>query len=321
MKRGFPVPLVVGGPVSPPPRAAPRVAGTRMGAQAPDFRRRRMGRFTAVVVVAGCAALCAGALPVTAQTLQPRQVLDAVGIDQRLGAQLPMDLPFRDARGRAVTLAELFGERPVIVVPVYYECPMLCGETLRGLVGTLRTLELDLGADFDVVTVSIDAGETPAMAAASEADQLQRYGRDAARSAAGWHALVGDAEAVAALTERLGFRYLYDPQRDEYAHVSGIIVATPNGRVARYHYGFAYSGRDLRLSLVDASQGSIGTLADQVLLLCYHYDPVTGRYGLLIQTVLRLLGLAVVTGLAGLIAALLYRERRAGAAAGGPGDG
>lgn len=245
-----------------------------------------------------------------AQDLQINDVINEIGIDQHLGAELPGELSFRDEAGKTISLGDLFTHRPVILVPVYYECPMLCDVTLDGLTGALKTLDLQVGEDFDVVTVSIDPGETPELAAANEKKSLERYGRGGATAAAGWHALVGDAPAVDALMKKLGFRYVYDEGHDQYAHASGLMVVTPERKLARYLYGVEYSGRDLELALTEASEGTVGSLADQVLLLCYHYDPTTGRYGLVIWNVIRLLGLAVVVVLGTSIAVMLRHERK-----------
>ncbi|MGD8328396.1 MAG: SCO family protein [Acidobacteriota bacterium] len=244
-----------------------------------------------------------------AQDLQINDVINSIGIDQHLGAELPGDLSFRDEAGKTIALGDLFTDRPVILVPVYYECPMLCDVTLDGLTGALKTLDLNVGEDFDVITVSIDPGETPELAAANEKKSLERYGRGGATSAAGWHALVGDPAAVDTLMKKIGFRYVYDEGHDQYAHASGLMVVTPGRKLARYLYGVEYSGRDLELSLTEASQGTVGSLADQVLLLCYHYDPTTGRYGLVIWNVIRLLGFAVVVLLGTSIAVMLRHER------------
>ena len=248
--------------------------------------------------------------PAASQQLQPAEVLEAVGIDQRLGARLPAGLRFRDESGAEVRLVDYFGDGPVILMPVYYECPMLCSVAIEALVAALKTLDLEVGEDFDVVTFSIDPGETPAMAAAGERRALARYGRDPSVAAGGWHALVGDQQSIGELTAAIGFRYLYDEDRDEYAHVSGVMVLTPDGRLARYLYGVTYSARDLRLALVEAAGGGIGSVADQVLLLCFHYDPVSGRYGFAIWSAIRVLGLATVILLGSGVWLMLRRERR-----------
>lgn len=231
-----------------------------------------------------------------------------VGIDQRLDARLPLELAFRDERGVERRLGELLDGRPAVLVFVYYECPMLCNLVLNGLLRALRVLDLDVGDDFDVLVVSIDPDETPELAAAKKASYLEQYGRDGA--ARGWHFLTGEEPAIGALAAAAGFRYAYLPERDEYAHGSGLSVVTPDGRLSHYLYGVEYSARDLRLALVESGRGRIGSLADQVLLLCYHYDPRTGKYGLAILNGLRLAGGMTVLGLALLVARLVRRERR-----------
>ena len=235
-------------------------------------------------------------------------VLREVGIDQKLGESLPLDLAFRDETGRTVRLGDYFGERPVIVSLVYYECPMLCTVVLNGLTKALRAMTLDVGRDFEIVTVSIDPRETPELAAQKKAATLERYGREGA--ADGWHFLTGDAEAIATLADAIGFRYRYDPAIDQYAHGAGIVAATPEGRLARYFYGVEFSARDLRLGLVEASENRIGTVADQILLLCYHYDPETGRYGRAALLSVRVGGALTVLGLGGFLFAMWRRERR-----------
>ena len=202
--------------------------------------------------------------------------LQEVSIEQKLGASVPMDLVFKDETGRSVTLAEVVGGKPTILNIVYYECPMLCTMVLNGLLTSLRTLAFDVGDEFRVVTLSIDPGETPALAAAKKKNALSEYGRAGAES--GWPFLTGDEPAIRALTDAVGFRYRYDAETDLYAHAAGIMVLTPEGKVARYFYGIDYAPRDLRLALVEASQNRIGTLTDQVLLFCYQYDPASGHY-------------------------------------------
>ena len=236
-----------------------------------------------------------------------------IGFDQRLGAQVPLDLALRDEDGREVRLAQLFGERPVVIALVYYECPMLCTLVLNGMVRSFRALSLDLGVDYDVVTVSIDARETPELAARKKAEYLATYGagEPSAAAVAGWHFLTGDQAAIDALASTLGFRYAYDPQSDEFAHASGIVVATPQGQLSRYLYGVEYITRDLRLALVEASHGRVGNLIDQVLLLCYHYDPATGQYGFAVLTAIRTGGILTVALIVGFVARSLARDRRA----------
>jgi protein SCO1/2 len=240
-------------------------------------------------------------------------LLQSVAIEQKLGQQIPLDLVFRDESGKAVRLGDLFAGRPTIVNLVYYRCPMLCTEVLNGLVASLETLSFDAGKEFSVVTVSIDPRETPDLASAKKDVYLKRYGR--AGASAGWHFLTGDEKSVARLADAVGFRYAYDPELGQYAHAAGIFVATPDGRLARYFYGIDYGPRDLRLALVEASKGKIGTLADQIVLFCYQYDPTTGKYGATILGVMRVGGVVTVLALATFILVMWRREKR-GARAG-----
>ncbi len=252
-----------------------------------------------------------------AQSMQPPQggmvradekpeLLKDIGIDQRLNEMLPLDLPLRDESGRTVRLGDYFGRRPVILALVYYNCPMLCTQVLNGLVGALNVMSLDAGRDFDVVAVSFDARETPAMAAAKKDAYLGRYKRP--NAAAGWHFLTGDAASIDRLTKAAGFRFRYDEKRDQFAHASAIMVATPDGRLARYFYGIEYAPRDLRLGLVEASAGRVGTPVDQILLYCFHYDPASGKYGAVIVNIIRLAG-ATTLVLLGLSLWMMSRRR------------
>jgi protein SCO1 len=230
-----------------------------------------------------------------------------VGIDQRLNEQLPLDIELRDESGRVVKLEEYFGSRPVILSLVYHECPMLCSEVLSGLLSSLRVLRFDLGREFDVLTVSFNPREDSALAKSVKESYLKRYKRPGADG--GWHFLTGDQASIDRLTRAVGFRYTYDSQKNQYAHASGILVLTPQGRVSRYFYGIEFAPKDLRLALVEASQNRIGSVVDQVLLFCYHYDPITGKYGFVIMTAARVLGMAFVIGFGTFIAMMLRRER------------
>ncbi len=220
------------------------------------------------------------------------QMLKEIGIDQRLNAPLPLGLALRDETGRPVHLSDAFGKRPVILALVYYNCPMLCTQVLNGLVGALNVMSLEAGKDFDVLAVSFDPRETPAMAAAKKEAYLSRYKHPNASE--GWHFWTGDAAAIETLTKAVGFRYRYDAENEQFAHASAIFVATPDGRLARYFYGIEYAPRDLRLGLVEASAGKIGTPVDQILLFCFHYDPANGKYGAVVVNIVRLAGLATV---------------------------
>ncbi len=233
--------------------------------------------------------------------------LKNVGIEQHLDEQIPPDLTFRDETGKPVRLGDYFGKRPVILNLVYYQCPMLCGEVLSGLESALRVLKFDVGKEFEVLTVSFDPRETPDMATKKKAEFLKRYGRPSA--AAGWHFLTGPQESIDALTKAAGFQYQYDPKTGQFAHATAIAILTPEGKIAQYYYGVEYAPKDLRLGLIQASENKIGTLADQVLLYCYHYDPTTGKYGAIIARVLQLSGLATVL-LLGVLMTVLIRYGR-----------
>jgi protein SCO1/2 len=230
--------------------------------------------------------------------------LQNVGIEQHLDEQIPADLSFRDETGKPVRLGDYFGKKPMILNLVYYNCPMLCGEVLSGLEGALRVLKFDVGKEFDVLSVSFDPRETPDMATRKKAEFLKRYGR--AGAAEGWHFLTGPQESIDALTKAAGFQYQYDPKTGQFAHATAIMILTPEGKIAQYYYGVEYAPKDLRLGLIQASQNKIGTLADQVLLYCYHYDPTTGKYGAIISRVLKLAGIATLLGL-GILMTVLIR--------------
>jgi protein SCO1/2 len=256
--------------------------------------------------------LLVASLPLRAQILdsnaQPA-ILREVGIDQKLNAQLPLELMFRDESGQTVPLQQYFGAKPVILAFVYYECPMLCTQVLNGLLESLKTLSFDAGNQFNIITVSFDPGETSALAAAKKEIYLKQYGRAGAEQ--GWHFLTGDTASIRQLTQAAGFRYKYDPVTDQFAHASGIMIVTPEGKIARYFFGIEYAGRDLRLALVEASQNLIGSLVDQVLLYCFHYDPSIGKYGLVIMNVLRLAGIATVLMLGTFMIVMFRRDRKA----------
>ena len=240
--------------------------------------------------------------------------LKEIGFDQKLGAPLPLDVAFQDETGKTVRLGEYFGEKPVIMLVTYYNCTMLCPLLLDGLVRTLRPLTFDIGKQFAVLTVSINPRETPAIAASRKELYVQRYGRPGAER--GWHFLTGKADAIAALTQAIGFRYVYDKKKDEYAHASGIVIFTPEGKAARYLYGVEFSPRDTRLALIEAANNTIGNPVDQILLFCYHYDPLTGKYGVIIMNVLRLAGSATAIALGSFMVVMFRRDRRKAAAGG-----
>ncbi len=203
--------------------------------------------------------------------------LQKVGIDQRLNEQVPLDLMFRDEAGKEVWLGDYFsGTKPVILSLVFYECPMLCNQVLNGLVGGLKAVPLNVGNDFNVVTVSFDPRETSELAARKKEIYMRQYKR--AGASAGWHFLTGNEASIKQLTDAVGFRYTYDAASNQFAHASGIMILTPQGKISRYFYGIEYAPKDIRLGLVEASGGKIGSPVDKILLYCYHYDPATGKY-------------------------------------------
>jgi protein SCO1/2 len=246
--------------------------------------------------------------PVTAplQAGLPPALRD-IGWDQRLGERVPLDIPLRDEAGRAVKLGDYFGRRPVVLSLVYYECPMLCTLTLNGLVSAMSVLRFDAGREYEVVTVSFEPKETAALAAAKKAAYVKRYGRTGAE--AGWHFLTGDAEALQRLTQTVGFRYQWDQATRQYAHPSGIVVLTPDGRLARYLYGIEYAPKDLRFALVEASEGRIGTPVDSLALYCYQYDPATGSYGAAVMRLLRAGAVLTLLALCAFWVVMWRRER------------
>ena len=235
--------------------------------------------------------------------------LREIGFDQHLDEQLPLDTPLRDEEGRGVRLGDYFGARPVVLVFAYYDCPMLCTLAINGLSSALNVLSLNPGVDFEIVTISIDPRDTPAAAAAKKTFYLDRYKRNGA--ATGWHFLTADQPSIDRLTKAAGFRYAWDQETKQFAHPTGIIVLMPDGRMARYLFGIEYGPRDLRLAIVEASAGKVGSPVDALLLYCYHYDPMTGRYGLAIMRAMRIAGVTTVLALGGFIFVMLRRERRA----------
>ena len=264
-----------------------------------------MRRSRLVLFVAGL--LCCGAW---GQPFGRPPALRGVGIDQRLNHQVPLDLTFVDEFGNNVRLGDYFHGKPVIITPVYYQCPMLCNMVLNGLLSGMRQISLDLGKDYEVVSVSFDPRETPLMAARKKQSYIEKYGRD--NAAAGWHFLTGHPPEIRALTEALGFHFKWDQSIQQWAHASGIMILTPEGRISRYFYGINYEKHDLRLGLVDSSNKKIGTPVDQILLFCYHYDPTRGKYGLAVVNALRVAGTATVV-LLGMFLFVSFRRESKGA--------
>jgi protein SCO1/2 len=244
--------------------------------------------------------------------------LREIGFDQNLDQHIPLDLEFRDEAGQVVRLSQYFGKRPVVMLFAYYDCPMLCTQVINGLASALNVLSLVPGRDFEILTVSFDPRDTPQSAAAKKSHYIERYQRPGAADA--WHFLTGNEGSIHALTKAAGFRYVWDAPTNQFAHPSGVIVLTPDGRLARYLFGIEYGPRDLRYAIVEASDGKVGNPADALLLYCYHYDPMTGRYGFVIIRALRIAGLATVLALGTFIVVMVRRERAgAGSRQLGPG--
>jgi protein SCO1 len=261
----------------------------------------------ALLAVSSSAQINSGIMSQPANTRPPR--LENVGIEQHLDAQVPPDLTFIDDTGKTVKLGDYFGRKPLILNLVYFNCTMLCGEELAGLASAMRLIKFDVGNEFDVITVSFDPRETPAMAAEKKKDYVGRYGR--ANATTGWHFLTGQAESINALTKAVGFQYQYDPRSNQFAHATAIMVLTPQGHISRYFYGVDFPPKDLRMGLVEASQNKIGNAVDAVLLYCYHYDPETGKYGAVIGNILRLGAGVTILLIGGLILTLWRLDRSA----------
>ena len=242
-----------------------------------------------------------------AETSQ-QQIASRAGLEQKLGGRVPLHAPFKDEHGASVELGSFFGKKPVIFALAYYECPNLCTLVLNGILDTAQNLKFDAGKDYEIVVVSFDPHELPALAAAKKQIYLERYGRPGAAN--GWHFLVGDKDAIEQLCQSVGYRFAYDPTTRQFAHPSTMIVLTPDGKISRYFPGIEYPPRDVRLALIEASQEQVGSLADRLFLLCFHYNPQTGRYGLLIGRLMQISGVGTAALLACYIVASVRRERR-----------
>jgi len=261
-------------------------------------------------VLLACAGLAPAQIygPPQTEVYAPSRLLQKVGINQKMGAHISLDLPFVDESGKDVTLRQYFG-KPVILALVYYQCPSLCNMVLNGVLRSIKQLDLVAGNEYEVIAVSFDPRETPEMAAAKKQTYLRDYKRPGAEQ--GWHFLTGPETSSKALADSVGFRYVYDALTNQYAHSSAIMILTPAGRIDRYFYGIEYPARDVRLGLVEASSERIGTPTDQVLLYCFHYDPTTGKYALVVMNVLRLAGLITVAVLATFMIVMFRRDFRA----------
>lgn len=272
-----------------------------------------MTRRAAIGVLAAALVLPPSAGQATSNV--PPAELREVGIDQRLNQPVPLDLSFRNEQGETVTLRSLMRDKPVILSLAYYECPMLCTLVLNGLVSAMRALSFTAGTEYDVITVSFDPRDTPALAAAKKANYLREYRRPG--SEAGWHFLTGDEASIRQLTEAVGFRYTFLPEKNEFAHAAGIMVLTPDGTLSRYFYGVEFAPRDLKFGLMDAAARRIGSPVDQLLLFCFQYDPTTGRYSSMVLNAIRLGGILTLLAL-GLFIIRAWRQERAGRGKGTP---
>ena len=278
-------------------------------------------RMVAALTLTAALAASATGQPSPTRTVTPvltpgPGILGKVKFTQKPGVQIPLDLVFQDEQGRSVRLGDLIGDRPVILNLVYFECPLLCNQVLDSLVRSLNVLDdYTVGDDFDVLSVSISPTETPELARAKEANVMRSYHFASGRAAQGWHFLTTDNQrSIDALAEAVGFSYTYNPKSKRYAHAAGIVFLTPEGRISRYVYGISYPARDLRLALVEASDGKIGGILEQALLLCYHYDPSSGTYSFAIMNVIRVFGTLTALGLGSFMAVMFYRDRRQAAA-------
>jgi protein SCO1 len=276
--------------------------------------------FASAQVALGQVALIQIYAPPQPQVYAPSRLLQQVGISQKMGAQIPLDLRFTDESGREVELRQYFG-KPVILALVYYQCPSLCNLVLNGIERSVKDLDLLAGEQYQVIAVSFDPRETPSMAAAKKQTYLeQMYAKDDRRQGAagqGWHFLTSPETSSKTLADAVGFRYVYDEMTNQYAHSSAIMILTPGGQVARYFYGIEYPARDVRLGLVEASNGKIGTPTDQVLLYCFHYDPTSGKYAVVVMNVLRLAGLITLGALITFMIVMFRRDFRGAPARGG----
>lgn len=249
----------------------------------------------------------AAGIPAARGAADSRGIVREIGFEQNLGRDIPLELKFRDETDREIALKDLFGQRPVILALVYHKCPMLCGAELNGLVTCLRAMKQTAGKDFDILAVSFDPADTPAVAAAKKSECVRAYHRDGTEQ--GWHFLTGAKESIQALTNSVGFKYTQDPGTGQFMHASGLLLITPQGRISKYFYGIEYYPRDLELGVVEASEGRVGTLAEKILLYCYRYDPATGKYGLVIFNLLKIGGVLTLAGL-GLTVGLMRRRIR-----------
>lgn len=274
-----------------------------------------IGRFGAVAFVVAMTVTSATAqklpnVPTPGEAASTQaSLLQEIKFDQKLDAQVPLDLLFRDETGRAVPLSDYFGKRPVILALVYYECPMLCSQVLSGLTSALDVLQFNVGKEFDVVAVSFNPKEGPGLAQGKRQSTIERYKRPGTEQ--GWHFLTGPPESIAQLTDAVGFKYAWDETTKQYAHAAGVVVLTPQGKVSKYFFGIEYAPRDLKFGLIQAADNKIGSPVEKLLLYCYHYDPATGTYGVVAMTAVRIAGGLTILGMAAFWFVMWRRGKRA----------
>ncbi len=233
-----------------------------------------------------------------------------VGIEQRLGEQLPLEAVLKDEDGNAVKLGDYFAKgRPVIIAFVYYECPMLCNQVLNGLTGSLKGMSIDAGKDFDVIALSFDARENDkaALAKNKKASYMERYARPGSEN--GWHFLTGSEESILAVTRAAGFNFKWDEKSNQFAHAGAVMIATPDGKISRYLYGIDYAPKDLKFAVMESAEARVGSPVEQLMLYCYHYDPSTGKYGLSVLRVMRIGGVATLLGLGAMLFVFWRRNK------------
>lgn len=237
---------------------------------------------------------------------------------QRLNERLPLEATFRDEAGRTVALGDFFGERPVLLAFVYYQCPLLCSQVMNGISSALKVVPYVPGEDFEVVLISFDPRDTPEAANAKKRAHLLHWSRQ--DTAGGWHFLTGDEATIRQVTAAAGFNYTWDEPTKQFAHVSGVLAVTPDGRLSRYFYGVEYSPKELRMALVESGAGKVGSLVDELLLYCFQYDPESGRYGVIVMNLIRLGGILTVALMVGFVLLMRRRESRPAAPTAHGGD-
>jgi len=259
-------------------------------------------RLSVTVAMLALSASC-----LSAQYARPA-ITKGVNLQQKLNAPVPLDLVFHDEAGQSVPLRSYFGEKPVVLSLVYFKCPSLCPMSLHETVGSLRRVALEPGRDYNVLVVSFDPADTPAEATEKKAFYAKQYSKPGFES--GWHFLTGTPDSISRLASAVGFGYRWDPATRQFIHAGGIMVATPEGKMSRYFYGIDYAPADLRMALVEASQHKIGSPVDYVLLFCFHYDALQGKYTLVIVNVLKIAAGLTVFLLAGLIYLLMRNDTK-----------